>query len=875
MLDSPHPETDANANANASAGAGAGVDVGAGAGAGVDVGGTFTDFVWFAEGKWRIGKRLSTPDDQSRAIARGLQALGYRGDIVHGSTVATNALLERRGARAALLTTAGYADILEIGRQNRPVLYDLAPRLNPPLIPRELRFEVAERLDARGHIVHDLDEVGVRKVAAQMRALEVQSIAIVFLWAFLNSAHERRAAEILRAELPDAALTLGSELSPEAREYERASTCAINAYLAPPVARYLGNLQRRLPAAGVRVLASSGGALDIETASHSAARLVLSGPAGGVVGARFVAQRAGIEQILTFDMGGTSTDVALLDGDLPRSSAGEIGGWPLRLPSLDIHTVGAGGGSLARADEGGALRVGPQSAGSRPGPACYGLGGAQPTVSDANLVLGRLDADRFLGGEKTLDTGAARAAIAPLARELGLSIEAAALGIIRVANAHMERALRRVSTARGIDPRPFVLLPFGGAGPLHAAELAHLMGIARVLVPRFAGVLSALGMLVADETRDDSRALLRSFDQLDARDVAALIGEMRAGCAWQGELEAHIEAHIEARYRGQSYELAVPLTLPVSSATLAATKAAFHAAHQARYGLSDEARQVEAVTLRLRVRRAAVLPDERARPEIEHEAQATGTKTVGFAVGALPTAWFERDKLKPGARFGGPGLVFQFDTTIVVPPRWTARVEDEIVPDRARLSLGVQTQAPTAAAAARENARAQQAVLDAVRAQGVPGEQITTSGYAVYPTTEYDQPARRTRVTGYTVQNTVTVELRRTDQVGPVLDAVLAKGANVVSSLEFYSSESEASRRRALARAVERARADAEAMAAAAGGRLGSVVELSSSFDGVPRPMMAMARMDRAAPAPPTPISEGTQTTSVSVSARWRFVVGR
>ena len=651
--------------------------------AGVDVGGTFTDFVWLEDGQWRITKRLSTPDDQSRAIAQGLDEIGFAGAVVHGSTVATNALLERNGARAALITTAGFADVLEIARQNRPVLYDLAPRRVEPIIGRELRFEVAERLDARGQIVTELDEDGVRHVAAQLRELKVQSVAIVFLWAFLNPAHEQRAAQILRAELPELLVTLGSELSPEAREYERTSTCAINAYLAPPVAKYLRRLQERLPASDVRVLASSGGALDIETASNQAARLVLSGPAGGVVGARFVAKRAGIEQILTFDMGGTSTDVALLDGALPRSSDGEIGGLPLRLPSLDIHTVGAGGGSLARADEGGALRVGPRSAGSNPGPACYGLGGAQPTVSDANLVLGRLDAARFLSGEKQLDERAARTAIEPLSRQLKLSIEAAALGIVRVANAHMERALRRVSTARGIDARRFTLLPFGGAGPLHAVELAQLMDMKRVLVPRFPGVLSALGMLVADETRDAARALLSSFDDLSVEKVGALVEEMRAAFALSGDLDASIEA----RYRGQSYELNVPLQLPVSAPNLARARAAFHALHQTRYGLSDESRAVEAVTLRLRARRAASVPDEPAQPEIAHDAVAIGEKSVWFAEGEAQTQLFERDKLKPGARFGGPSLVFQFDTTIVVPPTgrraptvgkicgWNARVK--------------------------------------------------------------------------------------------------------------------------------------------------------------------------------------------------------
>ena len=639
--------------------------------AGVDVGGTFTDFVIFQNGHWRIGKRLSTPDDQSRAIVAGLSEMNWSGDVVHGSTVATNALLERRGARAALLTTQGLADVLEIGRQNRPVLYELSPVLVAPLIPAARRFEVPERLDARGHIVTPLDEAATRSAARQMRELSVESVAIVFLWAFLDPAHERRAAAILAEELPGVPLTLGGELLPQPREWERAGACAINAYLAPGVAKYLRNLSDKLPARGLRVLASDGGALDVSTASREAARLTLSGPAGGVVGAQFVARRAGVEQILTFDMGGTSTDVALIDGELPRAGEGAIEGLPLRLPALDIHTVGAGGGSLAWLDEGGALRVGPQSAGAAPGPACYGNGGSEPTVSDANLVLGRLDAARFLGGTKALDEADARESLEPLRHALGLPVEEVAAGIVRVANAHMERALRRVSTARGIDARPFTLLPFGGAGPLHAAELAELVGISRVLVPRFPGVLSALGMLVARETRDAARALLCDFAELKAERVAALLSEMRAGF----DLEGEQSAQIEARYFGQSYELAVPLALPVTAQSLAAARDAFHEAHRARYGLSDSERAVEAVTLRLRVARAADLPDETARTETPHQAVATGTKTVWFEGAARPSALYERENLLPGARFSGPGLVFQFDTTIVVPPGWRARAD--------------------------------------------------------------------------------------------------------------------------------------------------------------------------------------------------------
>jgi N-methylhydantoinase A len=640
--------------------------------AGADVGGTFTDFVTW-DGHWHIHKRLSTPHDPSQSIAEGLEELAFEGALRHGSTVATNALLERRGAKAALLTTQGFADVLRIGRQNRHRLYDLAPRKVVPLVPSERCFEVPERLDAWGSVVTALDETAVEAVAVQMRAARVESVAIVFLWSFLNPEHETRAGEILRRVLPDVPVTLSCELLPEFREYERASTCAINAYVAPTVSRYLSRLQARLPEMPIGIMASNGGTLDVATAAQDAARLVLSGPAGGIVGAMHTAHRVGQTRLLTFDMGGTSTDVALLDGALPVSGEGEIIGLPLRLPSLDIHTVGAGGGSIIWIDAGGALRVGPRSAGSSPGPACYGQGGTEPTISDANLVLGRLDAAHFLGGTQTLDETAARLAFEPLAKTLGLTIEAAALGALRIVNAAMERALRRVSTQRGIDPRPFTLFPFGGAGPLHVGELAELLAIRRVLVPRYPGVLSALGMMVADEVRETSRALLLPFDALKLKEVGARLEAMER----ELQLEGAFEATLELRYAGQSFEIAVPLELPPTETALESARTAFHKAHLARYGYADEARQVEAVTLRLRVKRPGFVPQEPEDVEERQEGAPVGTKTVWFGGGPRPTRCFERDALLPGAFFAGPAIVWQFDTTTIVPPNWKAHVDGQ------------------------------------------------------------------------------------------------------------------------------------------------------------------------------------------------------
>jgi N-methylhydantoinase A len=661
---------------------------------GIDVGGTFTDFVVWDGGQMRVHKVATTPADQSRAIVAGLAELGIdAAEIVHGMTVATNALLERRGAATALLTTAGFRDVLVIGRQNRPHLYRLSQARPPALVADAWRREVAERLDADGRVLTPLDEAAVAALADELADSDVESLAIVFLHAYRNPAHEQAAAAIVRERCPDLPLSLSSAILPEYREFERTATTVVNAYVQPLVARYLGRLAAALVGSRVRLMQSNGGAIGLAQAADQAARLVLSGPAGGVVGAFAVAQRAldgTAPDLITFDMGGTSTDVALCPGAIPTTAESVITDVPLRLPVIDIHTVGAGGGSVAYVDAGGGLHVGPRSAGAVPGPACYGRGGLEPTVTDANLVLGRLDPAGFLGGhgDVTLDTEAAYAVLAALGERLGLSPQAAALGVVRIANATMERALRRVSVERGYDPRRFTLLPFGGAGPLHACSLAEALDMRRILIPPFPGVLSAYGMLVADVVHDASRSLLYAAAELadDPASLAAAYDELavrvRSVLAQEGVTAPSLTASLDLRYRGQSYELTVPLALPpIPAAVRAAVRAAvdaFHAAHAQRYGYAMPAAAVECVTLRVVGRAPGAAPPLPAIPMGETGASAAqvGTAAVWFTDGgATPTPVYERSRLGPGHRFAGPALVRQYDATTVVHPGWDARVD--------------------------------------------------------------------------------------------------------------------------------------------------------------------------------------------------------
>ncbi len=697
---------------------------------GIDVGGTFTDFALLEDGRLRVHKETTTPADQSQAILTGLTRMGILAapeghptadaelaphsdapySFAHGTTIATNALLERQGARTALLTTAGFVDVIEIGRQNRPHLYELHQRRPAPLTPPDLRFEAIERLDIHGAVLTPLDEKALYRTAAAIAAAEPESLAICFLFSFRNPRHEQRAARILRQACPRLPISLSSDILPEHREYERTATTVINAYLRPLVSRYLERLSDTL-GAPIRVMQSNGGAMGTAQAAQEPARLVLSGPAGGVVGAFRLAQLAMASpppsralqgraiqpvkegqgargRIITFDMGGTSTDVALCPHTIPRTTESEVAGLPLRLPIIDIHTVGAGGGSLARVDVGGGLRVGPESAGAVPGPVCYGRGGQQPTVTDANLALGRLDAGQFLGGSGALalDVTAAESALADLGARLGgLSVQEAALGVARVANATMERALRRVSVERGYDPRDFILVPFGGAGPLHACDLADALGVPYIFLPPAPGVLSALGLLIADVAHESSQTLLIEAEKLAARPsplqekIAALAERVQTVLTAEGISAPALEASLDIRYRGQSYELSVPLAHPATSAAVRQSIEAFHAAHAARYGYAMRDETVEIVTVRLRGAGPGVelhLTREALGPPDANRARV-GTKPIWFRSDSPDeSACYDRARLRPGHRFDGPAIIFQFDTTIIVAPGWAACVDE-------------------------------------------------------------------------------------------------------------------------------------------------------------------------------------------------------
>ncbi len=658
---------------------------------GVDVGGTFTDFVVITSDGIRVHKAPTTPDDQSRAIVAGLSALGIRSaDIVHGMTVATNALLERAGARTALLTTDGFADVLTIGRQNRPELYAFTQQRPQSLVADEWRLQVRERLDCDGEVLTPLDADETEALAQRLRESDIQSLAIVFLFSFRNPEHETEAADIIRQVCPELPITLSSNILPEYREYERTATTVINAYVQPLVANYLSRLAHALPQSQIRVMQSNGGAIGLEQAAGQAARVVLSGPAGGVVGAFALAQQAmhtEHPQIITFDMGGTSTDVALCPGQIPATSESVITDLPLRLPVIDIHTVGAGGGSIAYVDAGGGLRVGPRSAGAVPGPACYGRGGQETAVTDANLVLGRLDPDGFLGGsgDVVLDPLAAHKVLSELGQKLNLSPEEAALGVVQIANATMERALRRVSVEQGHDPRQFTLMPFGGAGPLHACDLAEALGIQRILIPPIPGVLSAYGMLVADIASDASQSVLMDSQEVIAN--PAILIEMADALAAtvvetlqrDGVQQPYLYAALDIRYKGQSYELTTHLSMPIGAESVQAAVDGFHTQHAQRYGYAMADEPTEIVNLRMRGSGSGAKAELPSSPLQGKDASAArlANKQLWFvAEASQTTACYDRSKLVAGNEFVGPALVFQFDSTIVVAPGWACRVDE-------------------------------------------------------------------------------------------------------------------------------------------------------------------------------------------------------
>ena len=647
--------------------------------AGVDIGGTFTDLVLIDGEGLRIHKLLSSPQQPARSMLAGLETITPGGmaalrQVAHGSTVATNAILERKGARVAFITTAGFRDLLFIGRQDRPALYDIYPRIPPPLVPRERCYEVAERLDFRGETLIPLDRAALNSVLDQIAEDGVDAIAVCFLFSYINAAHEeqvkRRILERGIVEQPWQ-IVLSSEALPEFREYERASTVALEAYVRPIMSRYVGQLESELPAAtSLRIMKSDGGVMRASRIRQAAIHTALSGPAAGLMGAFHVAKAAGFNKIITLDMGGTSTDVALIANQPEPRPESVIDGLPLRVRMLDIETIGAGGGSIARVDAGGALRVGPESAGAKPGPAVYGLGGEQVTLSDANAILGRLDAEHFLGGAMALDLAAGERALRRLARQIGFSLYDTARGVVEIANVNIDRAIRKVSIARGHDPRDFTLVAFGGAGPLHACEAAERLDIPRVLVPPAPGVLCALGLLIADVAIDFSRSVMR---RASAESLAGLVdAERELLTLAKGELarediarEAMIfTTTLDMRYEGQAYELNIPFGEDALER--------FQETHEQTYGHAMPARPVEIVNMRLRGSGMIEKPPLKAVAAIDHEGLPFGEKAAPLG-SALKL--FKRDDLAAGASFAGEALVFQLDSTTYIPPGWRAQVD--------------------------------------------------------------------------------------------------------------------------------------------------------------------------------------------------------
>ncbi len=640
---------------------------------GIDTGGTFTDFVVRDGSAVRIHKVLSTPDDPSRAVLTGLSDLfpdGWDGEITYGSTVATNALLERRGARVSLLTTAGFEDVLEIGRQARPDIYALEPRLVPPLVGRPDRIGVRERTTFDGRVLTALVPAELRRLVRTLRRRRPEAVAVVLLHAYARPEHERRIGRALR--VLGVPVTLSHALVQEHREYERTSTCVVNAYVAPVMSRHLDRLARGLPGRRLRVMQSNGGAASPALAAREPVRTILSGPAGGVVGATALAARLGIAKALTIDMGGTSTDVALIAGEVPRRPDCVVDRMVLRVPVIDIHTVGAGGGSIARRDAGGSLQVGPESAGADPGPACYGRG-TEPTVTDANLVLGRLDARHFLGGTMALDPARAEAAIATLARRLHLGPLRAAEGVVRVVNAAMTRALRVISVERGHDPRTFTLIAFGGAAAVHACELASELGMRRVLIPAAPGVLSAAGMAAAPRSRE-FLATIRRIDPAPSELLRLAAPWRRRGIAElvaDGVARRAVVCRVLARVRyvGQAHELEIPLGPDL--------RARFDVAHGRAYGHADAGRTVEVLALRVEISEEAGNPPRRPRVARARLAPVGTSHRLAWRGKMIAVRRHDRKVLPPGTRLSGPALIVEYSSTTFIPPSWHGVIDSE------------------------------------------------------------------------------------------------------------------------------------------------------------------------------------------------------
>jgi len=642
---------------------------------GIDTGGTFTDFVIYKDGKLEIKKIPSTPNDPSIAILKGIKNY-IKNDtiltIIHGSTVATNALLERKGAKVAFITTRGFEDIIFIGRQTRKFLYNLKGEKGNYLVSPNNCFGLLERTLSSGLIEKRVSLEELKKIIAKLKFKKIESVAVVFINSYINPKNERTITKELRKN--NILVSASSEILPEYREYERASTTLINAYVMPVINDYLKNLESKILNANLKIMQSNEGFISSKRARKEAVKTILSGPAGGVVGAFYLNRLIGNSKVITFDMGGTSTDVSLIDNEIKRTTEAFIEDFPLRTPIIDIHTVGAGGGSIAYIDQGGALRVGPQSAGADPGPACYGKS-FYPTVTDANLILGRLDPENFLGGEMKIYPERSIKAIEKLAKKLNKSIKETASGIIQIANANMERAIRVISIERGYDPRNFVLFSFGGAGGMHSVDLAIRLKIPIVIIPKRAGVLSALGMLLADSVKDYTRSILKTLDQIDKKKINEVFKEMiNEGIEEMKEegfslKDISIFKFMDVRYLGQSYEI----TVPYSSNFIED----FHHRHRALYSYSHLNRPVEIVNLRIKCigkTEKVVLPKYSIRRKIICDNYSKKQK-IFYNGEEYEGKVFLRDNLQPGDIIKGPSLILDFESTAFIPPAFFAEVD--------------------------------------------------------------------------------------------------------------------------------------------------------------------------------------------------------
>jgi N-methylhydantoinase A len=645
----------------------------------IDTGGTFTDCVYLAAGELQVLKVFSTPTDPSQAVLDGLARIsaGKALDVRHGTTVGTNTMLERKGARVAFVTTAGFEDTIAIGRQTRSKLYDWFVPLPVCLVPRPLRFGVPERVSAEGEILRSPTEEELESLVNQVRGSGAEAVAISLLFSFANPETERRVEETLRRlGLP---ISASHRILPEFREYERASTTVVNAYLAPRMQHYLLHLEQSVSShhggGRVDVMQSSGGIISARSAAPEPVRTVLSGPAGGVIGACHVARWAGFERIIGFDMGGTSTDVFLSDaatGGALLTRESMVAGVPVSMPMLDIHTAGAGGGSIARFDAGGMLRVGPESAGAQPGPICFGRG-TMPTVTDANFLLGRLDQDSFLGGGVRLHQPRTAQIMRESKGRLAGAEEFAA-GIVRVVETQMEKAIRVISVERGHDPRQFTLVAFGGGGPLHACSLARALRIPIVLVPAMPGALSAIGILLADAVRDYSRTVMLPGDAIETLEDSFAELEQRGVAEFTAEgLQGIAQCTVDVRYRRQGYELNVPFNKQSPAQSIAA----FHRLHQQRYGFCDESKPVEIVNLRLRMIAAgeSYAPAYREPVPGDGSAACYADRPVHFAGRFLPTRHYRREGLAPGDSIHGPAMITEYTSATALPPGCCAQVD--------------------------------------------------------------------------------------------------------------------------------------------------------------------------------------------------------